>query len=75
MVAVNIRRAPGGVMDRDGSGGRLLFLSLWIVLPAPHRALYPLAVGSPEVAPVLFAAGILLLISPRATSGAVRSLV
>jgi acetyl esterase/lipase len=39
----------------------LLFLSVWIVLPPPHRAFYPLAVGSPEVAPVLFAAGILLL--------------
>ena len=39
----------------------LLFLSVWIVLPPPNDVLYPLAVGSPEVAPVLFAAGILLL--------------
>ena len=45
---------------------RLLFLSVWIVVPAPDPFLYPLAVGSPEVAPVLFAAGILLvLISAR----------
>ncbi len=39
----------------------LLFLSIWIVVPASHWVLYPLAVGSPEVAPVLFAAGLLLL--------------
>ena len=39
----------------------LLFLSVWIVIPAPNYFLYPLAVGSPEVAPVLLAAGILLL--------------
>ena len=39
----------------------LLLLSVWIVLPPVHRTLYPLAVGSPEVAPILFAAGILLL--------------
>ena len=40
----------------------LLFLSLWIVVPAPHYRLYPLAVGSPEVSPVLFAGGVLLSI-------------
>src|SRR5688572_33379723 len=39
----------------------LLFLSVWILLPAPHAILYPLAVGSPEVAPLLLAGGILLL--------------
>ena len=39
----------------------LLFLSAWIVLPAPSGLFYPVAVGSPEVAPVLLAAGILLL--------------
>jgi len=44
----------------------LLFLSVWIVVPAPDYFFYPLAVGSPEVAPVLFAAGLLLvLISAR----------
>jgi acetyl esterase/lipase len=40
----------------------LLFLSVWIVVPAPTYMFYPLAVGSPEVAPVLLAAGILLLV-------------
>jgi acetyl esterase/lipase len=39
----------------------LLFLSVWIVVPAPHYFLYPLAVGSPEVAPILLAGGIVLL--------------
>src|SRR5688500_11964960 len=44
----------------------LLFLSLWIVVPAGHNLLYPLAVGSPEVSPILLAGGILLsLISLR----------
>ena len=38
----------------------LLFLSAWIVIPAPNYFLYPLAVGSPEVSPVLLAGGILL---------------
>jgi acetyl esterase/lipase len=40
----------------------LLFLSAWIVLPSPNYFLYPLAVGSPEVAPVLLASGVLLLL-------------
>ena len=40
----------------------LLFLSVWIVVPAPHRFLYPLAVGSPEVSPILCAGSVLLLI-------------
>lgn len=39
----------------------LLFLSIWIVAPAPHNLLYPLAVGSPEVSPILLAGGILLV--------------
>jgi acetyl esterase/lipase len=39
----------------------LLFLSVWIVVPTPHNLLYPLAVGSPEVSPILLAGGILLL--------------
>jgi len=38
----------------------LLFLSVWIVVPAAHSLLYPLAVGSPEVSPILLAGGILL---------------
>jgi len=48
------------------AGAVLLFLSVWIVVPPPNYFLYPLAVGSPEVAPVLLAAGALLvLISAR----------
>jgi acetyl esterase/lipase len=39
----------------------LMFLSVWIVVPAPYSLLYPLAVGSPEVSPVLVGGGILLL--------------
>jgi acetyl esterase/lipase len=39
----------------------LAFLSVWIVVPAPHSFLYPLAVGAPEIAPVLLAGGIVLL--------------
>jgi acetyl esterase/lipase len=40
----------------------LLFLSAWILIPPPNNFLYPLAVGSPEVAPVLLAGSILLLL-------------
>ena len=40
----------------------LLFLSTWIVVPAPHSALYPIAVGSPEVSPALLAGSVILLI-------------
>ena len=44
----------------------LLFLAAWIVVPAPHSLFYPLAVGSPEVSPVLLAGSLLLvLISAR----------
>jgi acetyl esterase/lipase len=44
----------------------LLFLSVWIVIPVPHPLLYPLAVGSPEVSPILLGGGVLLsLISAR----------
>jgi acetyl esterase/lipase len=39
----------------------LLFLSAWIVVPAPNYVIYPLAVGAAEVSPVLFAGGVLLL--------------
>jgi acetyl esterase/lipase len=39
----------------------LLFLSAWIVVPSPTYFLYPLAVGSPEVSPILLACGILLV--------------
>ena len=38
----------------------LLFLSIWILIPAPGGLLLPLAVGAPELSPVLLAAGILL---------------
>ncbi len=30
-----------------------LFLSLWVIVPAPTMFLYPLAVGSPEISPWL----------------------
>ena len=38
----------------------LLFLSVWIVFPAPNDFLYPLTVGSPEISPVLLASGLVL---------------
>ena len=48
----------------------LLFLSLWIVFPAPLPFLFPLAVGSPELSPVLLAGGIgLLMICVRHARG------
>jgi acetyl esterase/lipase len=53
----------------------LLFLSVWILIPAPNGLLLPLAVGAPEVSPVLLAAGILLsAISARSATrnGAAR---
>ena len=44
----------------------LLFLSMWIVVPAPHSALYPIAVCAPEVSPILLAgSAILLIVSAR----------
>jgi acetyl esterase/lipase len=36
------------------------FLTLWIVVPAPTRALLPLAVGAPELSPWLLLAGLVL---------------
>jgi acetyl esterase/lipase len=38
----------------------LLFLSSWILIPAPHTLLLPLSVGAPEVSPILLVIGILL---------------
>jgi acetyl esterase/lipase len=38
----------------------LLFVSAWILLPAPNALLLPLAVGSPELSPALLAVGVLL---------------
>ncbi|RPI49997.1 MAG: hypothetical protein EHM55_22465, partial [Acidobacteria bacterium] len=38
----------------------LLFVAVWILIPAPNGLLLPLAVGSPEVSPILLAAGVLL---------------
>jgi acetyl esterase/lipase len=38
----------------------LLFLSVWIVVPAPNRYLLPLAVGAPELSPVLLLGALLL---------------
>lgn len=41
-----------------------LFLSSWIVIPAPNRFLLPLGVGAPEVSPLLFLVnGIALLLA------------
>ena len=40
----------------------LLFLSLWIVLPAPNFFLLPLAVGAPEISPLLGGLGIVSLV-------------
>jgi acetyl esterase/lipase len=40
----------------------LLFVSMWIVVPAPHYALYSIAVGAPELSPVLLAGSVILLI-------------
>jgi len=40
----------------------LLFLSLWIVVPAPTIWLLPLGVGAPEVSPMLFGASALVLL-------------
>ena len=38
----------------------LLFLSSWILIPAPNGFLLPLAVGAPEVSPLLLAGAVLL---------------
>lgn len=38
----------------------LLFLCVWILIPAPNGFLYPLAVGAPELSPILLTGGILL---------------
>lgn len=38
----------------------LLFVSVWILIPAPTGDLLPLAVGSPELSPALFGVGALL---------------
>lgn len=44
----------------------LLFLSAWIVMPAPSVWLLPLAVGAPEVSPFLLAAsGLVVLLALR----------
>ncbi|MBE9059661.1 alpha/beta hydrolase [cf. Phormidesmis sp. LEGE 11477] len=42
--------------------GTLLFLSLWIVLPAPNFFLLPLAVGAPAVSPLLGGLGAIALL-------------
>lgn len=39
----------------------LCFLSVWIVVPAPHSFVYPVAVGSPEISPILLAGGVVIL--------------
>lgn len=41
--------------------GVTFFLSLWIVLPGPNLFLLPLAVGAPEISPLLLLSGVLAL--------------
>jgi acetyl esterase/lipase len=40
----------------------LLFLAVWIVIPAPNAWLLPLGVGVPEVSPILLAASVIALL-------------
>ena len=40
----------------------LLFLSAWILIPAPDGLVFPLAVGAPELSPALLAAGLFLCV-------------
>jgi acetyl esterase/lipase len=40
----------------------LLFVSVWIILPPPFYFLYPIAIASPEVAPVLLLGGIVIVL-------------
>src|SRR5512146_653458 len=51
-----------------------LFLSLWIVVPAPNFVVYPLAVGAPEVSPwlVLFNGIVLLVVLQLRSHGLKR---
>ncbi|MGB3294985.1 MAG: alpha/beta hydrolase [Phormidesmis sp.] len=42
--------------------GITFFLSLWIVLPGPNLTLLPLAVGAPEISPLLLLGGVLALV-------------
>ena len=50
-----------------------LFLSLWVIVPAPTLFLYPLAVGAPEISPWLVGINTiaLLLNLPRRHQGKV----
>ncbi len=38
----------------------LLFISAWILIPAPNGLLLPLAVGAPELSPALLAVGVIM---------------
>lgn len=50
-----------------------LFLSLWIVIPAPVFALLPLSVATPEISPWLLGGNLLLvLLTLKGTSGFAR---
>ena len=40
----------------------LLFLAVWIVVPAPHHRFYPVAVGSPEISPALLLGSLVLVL-------------
>ena len=45
-----------------GAAATLLFMSLWIILPPLGDFVYPLAVGSPEVSPVLLLGSLVILL-------------
>ena len=44
----------------------LLFVSIWIVIPAPNMALLALGVGAPELSPALLAASVVVLTAATA---------
>ena len=46
-----------------------LFLSLWVIIPAPIFALLPLSVGAPEISPSLICSNVLALILSGAIYG------
>jgi acetyl esterase/lipase len=58
-----LRIADGVVL---GAAALLFSISIWILIPVPHVLLLPLAVGTPELSPVLLAAsGLLSLVAGR----------
>jgi acetyl esterase/lipase len=49
----------------------LLFLSLWVLVPAPNMALLPLGVGVPELSPVLLVVALVLAALSLAAGNAI----